>query len=378
MMKAPFDYGKVIAQEYFTNRSKEIKRLENNFINKIHTTLIAPRRWGKSSLVKYTADRLVKKNKKFKVCYIDLFNVVNEEEFFKEFSSELMKATAGKFEEFIQNVKQFLSALKPSVSLGEVPGSEFEIEIGFKEIKKNISTLLDLAESIAKSKKLTLIVCIDEFQNIEKFKDPEGLQKKLRAHWQHHHNVVYCIYGSKRHMMIHLFEGKTMPFYKFGDTFYLEKIKLDHWLPYIIEKFRASKKIITEEQAIRIVQLMQEHPYYVQQLCQIVWMNTVKNVTNAIVDISIEDLLDRNAALFQRDFEILSETQISFLKALASGEKNFSSKEVLDKYRIGTSANIPRVTAALENKEIIDKMGKQIEFADPAFEVFFKRLYKIN
>jgi hypothetical protein len=179
-------------------------------------------------------------------------------------------------------------------------------------------------------------------------------------------------------MMMHLFEGKTMPFYKFGDTFYLEKIKLEHWLPYITRKFLLSKKKIAEAQAIKIVQLMQEHPYYVQQLCQIVWMNTTRNVTDEILDISIEDLLDRNAALFQRDFELLSETQINFLKALASGEKNFSSKEVLDNYRIGTSANIPRVTGALENKEIIDKLGKQIEFADPAFEVFFKRLYKIN
>ncbi len=339
--------------------------------------LIAPRRWGKSSLVKYCADRLVRKNKKFKVCYIDLFNVVNEEEFFKELSGEVMKATSNKFEEFMQQTKHFLSALKPSVSLGELPGSEFELEIGFKEIKKNISTLLDLTETIAKAKNITLIVCIDEFQNIEKFKDPEGLQKKLRAHWQHHQHVVYCIYGSKRHMMMHLFESKSMPFYKFGDTFYLEKIKQEHWLPYIIEKFKLSGKKINDVQAIKIVQLMQEHPYYVQQLCQIVWMNTGRSVTDAILESSIEDLLDRNAALFQRDFEILSETQINFLKALASGEKNFSSREVLETYRIGTSANIPRVTNALENKEIIDKMGKQIEFADPAFEVFFKRLYKI-
>jgi hypothetical protein len=378
-MKAPFDYGKVITQEHFTNRTHEVRRLENNFINRTNTTLISPRRWGKSSLVKYTADRLARKDKHFKVCYLDLFNVVNEDDFYRELSLEVMKATSGKFEEFMQGVKKFLGTLKPTITLGnELNKTSFELEIGFKEIRKNITTLLDLPEKVAKAKNIILIVCIDEFQNIEKFSEPEALQKKLRAHWQHHQHVVYCIYGSKRHMMMHLFESKSMPFYKFGDTFYLEKIKSEHWIPYITGRFVQSKKKITEAQAAAIVSLMQEHPYYVQQLCQIVWTNTERSVNDEVMNVSIEELLGRNAALFQRDFEMLSETQINFLKALAAGEKNFSSKAVLDKYRIGTSANIPRVTGALEGKEIIDRLGKQIGFTDPAFELFFKRLYKIN
>ena len=62
-MKAPFDYGKVINSFYFTNRTKEMKRLEQNFINGVHTMLISPRRWGKSSLVKNTVERLVIKLK---------------------------------------------------------------------------------------------------------------------------------------------------------------------------------------------------------------------------------------------------------------------------------------------------------------------------
>ncbi|MEN9522967.1 MAG: hypothetical protein RL065_1344, partial [Bacteroidota bacterium] len=38
----------------------------------------------------------------------------------------------------------------------------------------------------------------------------------------------------------------------------------------------------------------------------------------------------------------------------------------------------PRVLRALEDKEIINKLGKQIEFADPAFELYFKKVYHIN
>ena len=77
-MKAPFNFGKVIEGAYFTNRTKEMKRLEQNFINQTNTVLISPRRWGKSSLVKNTADKLIRKNKKYKVVYIDLFNVLKK------------------------------------------------------------------------------------------------------------------------------------------------------------------------------------------------------------------------------------------------------------------------------------------------------------
>jgi len=54
-MKSPFQFGRVVVGDAFTDRSGEIKRLKSNIENNIHTMLISPRRWGKSSLVKQTA-----------------------------------------------------------------------------------------------------------------------------------------------------------------------------------------------------------------------------------------------------------------------------------------------------------------------------------
>ena len=136
-MKAPFNFGKVIEGDYFTNRTQEMNRLEQNFINQTNTVLIAPRRWGKSSLVKNTADKLIRKNKNYKVVYIDLFNVLNEDEFYKEFAYQVIKATSNKMEEWLHMARQYLSKLKPSVSFGDVPGAEVELLLQLPEIKKN-------------------------------------------------------------------------------------------------------------------------------------------------------------------------------------------------------------------------------------------------
>ena len=62
---------------------------------------------------------------------------------------------------------------------------------------------------------------------------------------------------------------------------------------------------------------------------------------------------------------------------MLNGETAFSSKDVLQKYNMGTSANIIRIVKALEDKEIINKLGKQIEIADPAFALYLRQLYHI-
>ena len=54
----------------------------------------------------------------------------------------------------------------------------------WSDIKKNQGELLNMAEEIAKAKKIKIIFCIDEFQNIAYFEDPLSFQKLLRAYWQ--------------------------------------------------------------------------------------------------------------------------------------------------------------------------------------------------
>lgn len=79
-----------------------------------------------------------------------------------------------------------------------------------------------------------MIVCIDEFQTIKDYPDTLSFQRELRSHWQQHSYVAYCLYGSKRNMMIDLFADSNNPFYKFGDMLFLQKISRDEWVKFII------------------------------------------------------------------------------------------------------------------------------------------------
>jgi hypothetical protein len=57
-MKNQFAFGQVVTGEFFTNRATEKEQLRNNFLNGIHTIIIAPRRYGKTSLVEEVAGTL--------------------------------------------------------------------------------------------------------------------------------------------------------------------------------------------------------------------------------------------------------------------------------------------------------------------------------
>jgi hypothetical protein len=166
-----------------------------------------------------------------------------------------------------------------------------------------------------------------------------------------------------------------MPFYRFGEILFLEKIEESHWIPYITGRFEATNKKISIPLAIKIARQMNNHPYYVQQLSQVVWQQTTKTTTEINFFEAIEELLDQYTILYQKEVDMLTNYQLNFLKALCNKETSFGSMAVLQDYNLGTSANITRIKAALQNHEIIDVLGKQITLNDPLFEIWLKKRY---
>ena len=233
--------------------------------------------------------------------------------------------------------------------------------------------ILDLPEIIAKKKKIKIIVCVDGFQNVLSYENSSALQKELRSSWQKHSNVTYCLYGSKRHMMSVIFNDSSSPFYRFGAVFFLQKIEKKYWIPFITRAFDRTKKSISSDHCEHIVNTMQDHPYYVQQLSHLVWIMTEKDVDSLIVSSALDQIIDMNKPFFIREFELLSGSQVHFLKAVCAGETHLNASEVLNKYRLGTSGNVSKNKRVLEQKDMIDINQTIISFVDPVFELWFRK-----
>jgi len=374
-MDIPFVFGKIADGEDFTDREQDTEKLVNNFRGLVNTIIISPRRWGKTSLVNHALERLGD-DKDYFVCKVDIFNCRTEAQFYQTYVNAILKASCSKMDEFIEAAKKYVGSFGPKLTLSD-SSLQYELALGidFKDKQYSYDEILDLPQTIALEKGKKFIVCIDEFQNVSTYEDSLGFQRKLRSHWQMHNKVGYCMFGSKRHMLLDIFSNYEMPFYKFGDIMFLDKISEDDWVRFLVGRFENTGKQIADETARHLSRLVECHPYYVQQLAQLAWLRTVKVCEVKTVDEAFDALVGQLSLLFANIIDTLTAKQISFLQAVASGERNFSSRDVLAKYELGTSANIKNLRKALQDKDLIDVMPEATMIQDPVFAYWIKNVY---
>ncbi len=369
----PFVFGKAAEGTFFTDRREDVKRLKANLTHGINTILISPRRWGKTSLVKKVISDI--KSFEIKPVFIDIFQCKAEYEFYHTFATAIIKQTSSKLDEWINTAKTFLSSISPKFSFGPNPMEDFSLSFEWNPKNDTENDILQLPQKIAQKRKGHLIICLDEFQQIADFADSVKFQKRLRSVWQHQQNVTYCMFGSKKHLMENFFNDKSMPFYKFGDMMFLKKIPTEEWVSFICTKFSKTGKTISPEQATTICEATENLSSYVQHLAWLVWYKSGKVVTDKDIATAIDDILEQNKLFFQREVEQLSELQLNFVHALANGiTTGFSRKEVLKKYRLGSSANIQAIKKAWLKRDLIDVEGQKISLNASLFKLWLRRI----
>ena len=374
----PFMYGLIAENENFIDRFEDRKQLKTFLDGGINVMLISPRRWGKSSLVKAAMEELKQENKQVRVCYLDASKIISEDEFYNKFAMAVIESTSSTFEKKWADLKHYVQALIPGVRLktSAFDSVEMEMELNFAPLKESAEKVLQLPEQIAVDKGIHIIVCIDEFQQLSNLPDWKKMEATMRSVWQHQHHANYCLYGSKRHMMMEIFNDSNNPFYRFGQVLFMKKIEKEYWIPYIIGGFAKTGKHISEEQASRICDTVECHSWYVQQYSLFVWMNTETEATEEIVNRQLQVLIDTNADMFTNDIETLAPSQIAMLRAISAGETQFNAKEVVMRYGLGAPRTITLNKKALIKRDIIETNGDGYRFVDPVYALWFKREYR--
>lgn len=375
MKSTPFIYGTTVSTKSFTDREKDAEKLYNNLTEGVNTSIISPRRWGKSSLVEKVIHDIKAKNKKIIAVQIDLFSASSDEEFLELFAREVIVSSSTKWQDWVKAAKEFFSRLVPQITIGIDPHSDFRIGFNWTELNKYPDEVLNLPERIAAKQGKQCIICLDEFQNLASFAGFAGFEKKMRSVWQRQKNVTYCLYGSKRHMMTEIFNNPSKPFYRFGDIMLLAKIPRKNWVTFIVNGFKKTGKSISAEMAEKIPVLMNDHSWYVQQLAHYTWQKTEKSAGIEELSAALTELINANSPLYQKEVESISVTQLNFLKAVAGNETRFTSAAVMQKYRLGTPRNVQKNKNILIENDIIDQENGRLVFLDPAFEIWFRMQY---
>ena len=369
-----FVFGVSVSDYNFIGRKEEIRRLKMNFEEGINTILISPRRWGKTSLVRKVCE--VVDRKKVIPVFVDIFKCKTEYEFYNALAEAVLKQTASKAELWMDNARDFIARLSPKVSFSPEPNSEFALSLGISPKTHTPEEILSLAEEIALKKQKRIVVCIDEFQQIGEMADSVSIQKRLRSVWQHQRLTSYCLFGSKKHTMMNVFQRRNMPLYQFGDFKFLDKIPTATWVEYIVQHFKDRQRTISAEQAAKICQLVDNYSSYVQQLSWLVFslIDEGQVVTDEHLKQGVKDLLNSQEQLFMQQIEPLTAYQMNFLRCILSGHHDdFGETAVREEFQLGSVSNITRLKTALVDKDIVEMSGKRYYITDPVFALWFRR-----
>jgi hypothetical protein len=146
---------------------------------------------------------------------------------------------------------------------------------------------------------------------------------------------------------------------------------------FFTRRFEETGKKITLEAAILIAALVDNHPYYAQQLAQLSWLRTSEAKpcdAQTVRDAHIA-LVEQLSMLFDSITESLTTQQLCYMKALIAGEKSISSAATMHRYQITSTASIARSRAALIKNDILDSQARKLSFQDPIYAYWLKHYY---
>ena len=367
--KKTFVYGKFVDGEYFTDRIEETRRLKMNFEAGMNSIVISPRRMGKTSLVKHVMGCV---DDSVKVVFMDIYKCRDEYEFYDLFASTLVTECSTKTEQAIELAKEYIMSINPRVSFG-YGNASMTLSLGINRRTNTPEEILSLPERMAEKIGKNIVVCIDEFQQLGEMPQSLNVQKCLRSVWQYQQHVSYCLFGSKRHMMLNLFQNKRMPFYQFGDMIFIQRIPTEMWVPFICERFQKGGKNISQEYAAKICDMVENYSSYVQQMAWNVFTRTEGNVDDEAMQRGFEMTMEQTVPLFVEQTVGLTTYQCNLLKAICNGHNgNFNSVDVQEMFPTGTRNNLIRVLDALTERELIELTNDgTYDITDPLFKRWF-------
>jgi hypothetical protein len=354
-MNNPFKFGTLVSDNYFTDREDEFLKL-NQIVNSAnHLIMIAPRRFGKTSLV-YKVVHATQRP----IIWLDLQLLTGV----TDFASQLLKQVFKKypFEKIKFLVKNF--RIVPSLSID--PQSN-KVEVSFQpgvDSFIQLEDVLNLIESLGENG-VKPIVILDEFQEIIGLE--KQLDKKLRATIQLHKNINYIFLGSVESMMKDIFEKKKSSFYHFGVLFTLKKIPYNDFKSFLeagFSVFDQNNSILSDE----ILTFTQCHPYYTQQLAFHIWMRLEReNLSENTVSDTINETILLHDNDFERMWNNLNNTDKKILIGLVFDSQNPLKEQFTLKNNLNATSTVFSGLKRLSKSGIIYK-STVYEFDDPFFK----------
>jgi hypothetical protein len=267
----PFIYSRPVAPEDIIDRDKETRTLLRNMIGGHYVRLFAPRKYGKTSLLR----RALREGEHEGLIpiLVDLYRISSIADvtirFERAYSRQLKGALRATIEDFLQKTGVGLS-------LGAY-GISAKLQLGAKvDPLPALHALLDLPLRLEQSGGYRAFIALDEFQDVMKVPDLDGL---IRSHIQYQGEVAsYAFAGSEPGMMRQLFEDRDRPLYGSAVPMRLGRLENAEIATYVSERFEATGRSAGEARG-PLLDAAKGHPQRAMLLAHRLWEEVPRGET---------------------------------------------------------------------------------------------------
>jgi uncharacterized protein len=366
-IRNPFSYGDLVVDESFTDRRDELKQLKSDILNGQNVALIAPRRYGKSSLVRAALSDLIGRG--LLVVEVDLMAAPTKERLAGKLAKAIDTDIAPTVFKAKEHLKIFQSLRVAPIVTVDPNGSfsfSFSASRAPEEIDDTLERLLELPAAVASDTGKQVVVYFDEFQEITEI-DPR-LPALMRTVFQQQQHVSHVYAGSKRDMMHRLFNHENEPFYRSAKTMEIGVIPPALFGKFIRERFDTTERGVSDGVLDRLLATTKGHPYATQELAYALWEEVPHGFTANADDLehALRAVLHAEHAHFTLVWEKTTRPQKLLLQALAHEAGRPFSVAYRDRHGLPSSSHIQRAIAPLIEDELIVKEERgSYDIAEP-------------
>ncbi len=366
-MKTLFPRGIAVGDAFY-DRVDERARLKKNIEHGVHTVLIAPRRFGKTSLMM----QVIFENH-YPHLWFDLMTMTSVNEIQQKLINKmatLIVELSPKEEKIKTILTRYFRKLKPKIILS-VPGISIEFQPEAIAHQGIVDALMELDKLVAEMRKRIVIV-LDEFQEIVRLESENTvLQASIRHAAERSSAITYLFSGSKHRPLRKLFSEKNNPLYELCDIMTIERIDPRDYKNFIN---KAAKKkwgyTLNDDIIDRIVLHTDCYPKYVNALCSFLWNGELSPSVELVDELWKTYLLSKKTDITD-EIGQLTLNQKRVVQYLAFNPTvELYNKETLLKLNLSQSS-IQGAIEILLNKGIVAEVEGKFRVLDPAIRAYF-------
>ena len=346
----PFLISGYHTPEFFCDRKRETATIIDALHNERNVTLIAPRRIGKTGLIRHSFYNLKEQNPDIITFYMDIFSTQSLGDFVRLFANTVLGQLDSVPQKAMSRIRQFIRSCRPVFTFDEFTGiPKVTIDISPTEEE---NTLKEIFDYLASSEKKCYIA-IDEFQQITEYPE-KGVEALLRSYIQFIPNVNFIFSGSKKHVMQEMFTSVKKPFYQSTQILTIGTIDYEEYSNFAMEHFRRHGIILPQDIFEKIYNDYNGHTWYVQYILNRIYGYN-SDITPELIDYAKAEIIQELSYSYADLLKAFSAGNTRLLKAIAQEGivKEILAGSFISKHRLRAASSVSTSLKKLIEKELI-------------------------